>query len=162
MKTNTPPPSSGPPLQTVLFEFFDLSATSVTIAGTFNDWQPHATALLKLGAGRWARKLVLPPGIYEYRFVVDGKWMSDPTAAETALNPFGQVNSVVKVPCNSRTFPNHRFRAVRFALAGRHGEFDGPRPEVKVIPLVRDFEPCVLRSRRTLSYRRAGTWFRLG
>ena len=97
MKTNTPPPSSGPPLQTVLFEFFDLLATSVTIAGTFNDWQPHATALLKLGAGRWARKLVLPPGIYEYRFVVDGKWMSDPTAAETALNPFGQVNSVVKV-----------------------------------------------------------------
>ena len=97
MKTNTPLLNSSSPLQTVLFEFFDLSATSVTIAGTFNDWQPHATALLKLSAGRWARKLVLPPGIYEYRFVVDGKWMSDPTAVETALNPFGQVNSVVRV-----------------------------------------------------------------
>lgn len=98
MKMNTPSPNSSPRVQTVLFEFFNPRATSVLVAGTFNDWQPHTTAMLKLGAGRWATQLVLPPGIYEYRFVVDGKWMSDPTATEKALNPYGQVNSVVKVP----------------------------------------------------------------
>ena len=40
----------------------------------------------------------LPPGDYEYRFVVDGCWCSDPEAKETAPNPFGDHNAVLRVP----------------------------------------------------------------
>ena len=73
------------------------TAAAVAIAGTFNDWRPDATQMVPLGDGRWLKDLVLPPGIYEYRLVVDGRWMADPRAGETAPNPFGEPNSILKV-----------------------------------------------------------------
>ena len=72
------------------------SAKSVAVAGSFNGWQP--TAALKLTkAGEWKGELKLPPGRYEYLFVVDGAWTPDPAAPESIPNPFGGVNSVVSV-----------------------------------------------------------------
>jgi 1,4-alpha-glucan branching enzyme len=79
------------------FEFADPAAARVSIAGSFNDWQPNATPMIALGQGRWAKDLTLPPGEYEYCLVVDGRWTPDPLAAETVPNPFGGVNSVRKV-----------------------------------------------------------------
>ncbi len=72
-------------------------AISVGVAGTFNDWDPSRNPMRKDGAGAWKATLTLPPGTHEYRFVVDGDWISDPTAAETVDNPFGQTNSVIRV-----------------------------------------------------------------
>lgn len=79
------------------FEFASPTAAAVAIAGTFNDWHPNATPMIALGQGRWAKDLALPPGDYEYCLVVDGQWMPDPLATETAPNPFGGVNSIRKV-----------------------------------------------------------------
>ena len=73
-------------------------ATQVCIAGSFNDWNPAATPLLFLGNGRWAKEVALPPGRYEYRFIVDGQWMDDPAAQQTVPNPFGGVNAVIEIP----------------------------------------------------------------
>ena len=64
--------------------------------GTFNDWRPAVTPMVPLGNGHWSKALTLPPGVYEYRLVVDGAWMPDPRAIETVPNPFGGVNSVLK------------------------------------------------------------------
>jgi hypothetical protein len=50
-----------------------------------------------LGDGRWLKETVLPAGTYEYLLVVDGQWIADPLAKETVPNPFGGVNSVLKV-----------------------------------------------------------------
>ncbi len=83
--------------QTVRLEFSHPTAKSVSVAGTFNEWRPGATEMVSVGDRRWLKELVLPPGIYEYRLVVDGEWMPDPQGAETAPNPFGEVNSVLKV-----------------------------------------------------------------
>jgi len=79
------------------FEFTSPTAESVSIAGSFNDWQPRLTPMIALGQGRWAKDLALPPGDYEYCLVVDGRWTPDPQAAEAVPNPFGGVNSVRKV-----------------------------------------------------------------
>jgi Carbohydrate-binding module 48 (Isoamylase N-terminal domain). len=79
------------------FEFASPTAGSVAIAGSFNEWHPSATPMIALGQGRWIKELVLPPGVYEYRLVVDGDWMPDPRASEIAPNPFGEMNSVLKV-----------------------------------------------------------------
>lgn len=50
------------------------------------------------GGGRWLRDLFLPPGRYEYCFVVDGtRWVTDPRANESVPNPFGGSNSVVRI-----------------------------------------------------------------
>lgn len=81
----------------VHFEFIYPSATRIAIAGTFNDWRPGATPMVPIGGDRWVKELALPPGVYEYRLVVDGKWLPDPQAGETAPNPFGGLNSVLKV-----------------------------------------------------------------
>lgn len=83
--------------KTVHIEFDHDSATAVSIAGTFNDWRPEATPMMSVGQGRWVKELVLPPGVYEYRLVVNGRWMPDPRVSETAPNPFGETNSVLKV-----------------------------------------------------------------
>ena len=37
------------------------------------------------------------PGVYEYLLVVDGEWLLDPQAVETAPNPFGGLNAVRRV-----------------------------------------------------------------
>lgn len=81
----------------VHIEFNHATAATISLAGTFNDWRPRVTPMVSLGAGRWIKILALPPGVYEYRFVVDGEWMSDPRNCDTAPNPFGEVNSVLKV-----------------------------------------------------------------
>src|SRR2546421_8851242 len=68
-------------------------ASVVAVAGTFNDWDPRRTPLRKRPDGNWTTKVKLAPGHYEYRFVVDGKWISDPKAP-SITNPFGGTNSV--------------------------------------------------------------------
>ena len=89
--------ANGSTTQRIRIEFADATASEVTIAGTFNDWRPDATKMISLGGGRWLKELALSPGTYEYRLVVEGAWMRDPGASETAPNPFGGLNSVLKV-----------------------------------------------------------------
>jgi 1,4-alpha-glucan branching enzyme len=74
------------------------NATQVCLAGTFNEWHPRATEMINMGDSRWAKALMLPPGRYEYRFVVDGRWEDDPTMSETVPNAFGTCNAILNVP----------------------------------------------------------------
>ena len=98
MKTHkTQKNGNGHQPQRIRIEFTHASATAVAIAGTFNDWRPDASQMVPVGHGRWVKELALPPGTYEYRLVVDGAWMPDPRADATTPNPFGDLNSVLKV-----------------------------------------------------------------
>jgi chromosome partitioning protein len=47
--------------------------------------------------GVWVTKLPLFPGRYRYRFVVDGKWMTDPNNTYVETNQFGELNNVIEV-----------------------------------------------------------------
>lgn len=84
--------------QVVQIKFHREQAQAVFIAGTFNDWHPTVTPMISLGDGKWAKELSLPPGRYEYRFVVDGEWTSDPAATDYVPNSHGSSNSVLVVP----------------------------------------------------------------
>jgi 1,4-alpha-glucan branching enzyme len=90
-------PNAGPQLVPVRFEFTHPTAATVSVAGTFNHWQPEAKTLHPAGGGRWFKETALAPGAYEYRLVVDGQWMADPLAKESAPNPYGGRNSVLRV-----------------------------------------------------------------
>jgi 1,4-alpha-glucan branching enzyme len=96
-------PSAGPRLVPVRFEFTDASAHTVCVAGTFNHWQPETKTLHTSGSGRWYKDTALAPGTYEYCLIVDGHWMPDPQARETAPNPFGGRNSVLTVSSREAT-----------------------------------------------------------
>ena len=73
-------------------------ARSVSVAGSFNQWDLNRTPLRKDPNGHWKTTVWLPPGRYEYRFVINGsQWLTDPGAKESVPNPFGGSNSVVVV-----------------------------------------------------------------
>jgi len=98
----------------VRFEFTHPTATTVCIAGTFNQWQPEAKTLHSTGSGNWWKETALAPGTYEYCLVVDGQWMPDPLAKETVPNPFGGRNSILKVPSSPEAA--HRADATNLPL----------------------------------------------
>jgi chromosome partitioning protein len=71
-------------------------ARKVLIAGDFNNWSPMSTPMAG-NSGEWSTRLPLPKGRYRYRFVVDGKWMTDPHNNYVETNQFGELNNVVEV-----------------------------------------------------------------
>jgi hypothetical protein len=52
-------------------------AEKVFIAGSFNNWNPGSDKMIKDDSG-WYNIQYLNPGNYEYKFIVDGKWITDP------------------------------------------------------------------------------------
>jgi 1,4-alpha-glucan branching enzyme len=64
--------------QEATLTYFDPEAGGVNLAGNFNGWRPEATPLKNAGAGKWVVRLMLRSGQYEYRVVVDGRWIEDP------------------------------------------------------------------------------------
>jgi hypothetical protein len=82
----------------IRFELTDGNAQKVCIAGTFNDWHPNASEMISLGEGKWRKDLSLEPGEYEYRFVIDGKWITDPQCVHEKSNGLGEKNSVIIEP----------------------------------------------------------------
>lgn len=83
--------------QCVCLELTRPDAQEICIAGSFNDWHPNVTPMIRLNDGKWAKELALPPGRYEYRFVVDGEWVDDLAATELIPNVFGTTNAVLVV-----------------------------------------------------------------
>ncbi len=81
----------------VTFEFHDAGAREVYVAGSFNNWDPAARLLKKSKDGTWTTTMMMTPGVYEYRFVVDGLWMDDPRNTERSPNEFGEHNCVICV-----------------------------------------------------------------
>jgi chromosome partitioning protein len=82
----------------VMFMTLYPRANSVQIAGEFNNWQPDAAPMQKVGAnGAWQIKLPMNKGKYRYRLVVDGQWQQDPYNEVTEQNPYGEFNSILEV-----------------------------------------------------------------
>jgi 1,4-alpha-glucan branching enzyme len=72
-------------------------AKKVYLAGTFNDWDPTARRMVKTKDGSFRAKMVLPTGEYEYKFIADGVWLNDPDAEHQVMNPFGTLNSLIRI-----------------------------------------------------------------
>jgi 1,4-alpha-glucan branching enzyme len=70
-------------------------AREVFLAGSFNEWNPSDRALKRDKKGVWTTTVTLVPGVYEYRFIVDGEWWDDPKAAERRPNEHGTQNCVI-------------------------------------------------------------------
>lgn len=101
-KNRTKPSDTCCESQCVCLEITWPGAQAVSIAGSFNDWHPSVTPMIRLSDDKWAKELSLAPGRYEYRFVVDGQWVDDPAATELVPNVFGSANAVLEVRPASR------------------------------------------------------------
>jgi len=80
-----------------IFSFHAPHAAEVCVAGTFNGWDGHRDPLKKDSKGLWKLAKDLPPGFYEYRFIVDGVWRDDTSCASRRSNPYGGENCILEV-----------------------------------------------------------------
>jgi 1,4-alpha-glucan branching enzyme len=73
-------------------------AHTVSVVGGFNQWDPNSHRLSGPDlTGRWTVTVPLPPGRYEYLFVIDGgTWVPDPEAPSVD-DGLGGRNSIVIV-----------------------------------------------------------------
>ena len=73
-------------------------AQNVHLVGDFNNWRiDDKSKLWDQGRGQWQKRLVLAPGRYRYKFVVDGKWIADPSNQLAEPNSYGGVDSVLEI-----------------------------------------------------------------
>lgn len=78
----------------VEFRLFRPNARRVLLAGDFNSW--NGMAMQREPSGHWTCMLDLPPGSYQFRYLIDGGWLTDCAAFGMQPGPYGW-NSVVYV-----------------------------------------------------------------
>jgi len=85
----------------VVFSFeADESVQEVMLSGSFNDWgkiEPNYLMEDPDGDHVFEKTMVLDPGAYQYKFVVDGDWITDPKNPNKVDDGFGGSNSVLEV-----------------------------------------------------------------
>lgn len=82
----------------IVIRFYKPEAKYVFIAGNFNNWSVSDTECYGPVNGWWEAVLELSPGIYQYKFVVDGKdWFVDPNAFAYVDDGLGGKNGIFEV-----------------------------------------------------------------
>ena len=73
-------------------------AKTVSVVGEFNDWNVERHPLQQKDSETWHITLQLPPGTYQYKFVIDGtRWEDDADNPKRIVNEFGTSNSILEV-----------------------------------------------------------------
>ena len=101
------------------------NAKSVMLAGDFNEWRER-DIWMKQTADGWQITYALGPGNYQYKFIVDGKWIIDPQNPKVVTGEGGHSNSFLVVA------PNYTFRLKGFGKAQKvnlAGEFNNWSPD---------------------------------
>lgn len=81
----------------VNFEFRELPGKEIFVAGSFNEWALTKKLEDKNGDGIYRCRMMLVPGVYQYKFVIDGEWRIDPGNPNFQPNGFGSLDSVLVV-----------------------------------------------------------------
>lgn len=74
------------------------AALTVKLAADFTGWDKRPLDCTKMENGIWRLSVVLPPGRYAYRFLVDDEWCDDPHCSCCEANPYGTMNAVIEIP----------------------------------------------------------------
>jgi hypothetical protein len=82
--------------QWVTVRYTGATAGDVAVLGAFNAWAP--LALDRQADGSWKKDLLLKPGRYAYKLMIDGRLRPDPAARASEPDGFGGRNSLLVVP----------------------------------------------------------------
>ena len=82
--------------------------SAVFLAGEFNGWNPNATRMERMGDGFCRATVELSDGRYEYKFVVDGKWIADPDNPEKVPDGHDGFNSVLVLGKSAGEMPTEQ------------------------------------------------------
>lgn len=70
----------------------------ITVAGTFNGWDPFIHEMTEILPGRYELQLVLQPGQYYYVFFYKGERLADPLNQELRYTMDGRAVSALVIP----------------------------------------------------------------
>ena len=73
-------------------------SSKVAVAGNFNAWNQSELFMQQVSGG-WQLPYVLAPGNYEYKFIHDGEWITDP-ANPVVVTSRGNSNSLKVIKPN--------------------------------------------------------------
>ncbi len=79
------------------FQLTAPNAKKVLLTGNFNSWDSKGIPMKKDKNGTWTLSLKFAPGKYEYKYIVDGQWWTDPKNTKTVSNSLGSLNSIKEV-----------------------------------------------------------------
>jgi len=81
----------------VTFTLAAPGARDVCLAGSFNNWNINSHHMKLNGDGLWTKTVIIPPGKYEYKYLVGGEWWHDPKNQDVCYNNHGSLNSIIIV-----------------------------------------------------------------
>jgi 1,4-alpha-glucan branching enzyme len=99
-------------------------AQKVEVAGSFNNWQ-YAEIFMERTKTGWQKAYHLAPGYYEYKFIVDGKWMPDPNNPQSVNS--GEYENSCFVFGKNFTFRTSQWNEAKEVIVT--GSFNGWRTD---------------------------------
>ncbi len=96
-KKNIQISNKNPKRRRMTFSFQSPQAQGVTLMSDFNKWDAKVHPMKKDKDGVWRKIVMVYPGRYEYKFLVDGGWQLDPQNQDCCQNSFGSKNNVLVV-----------------------------------------------------------------
>ncbi|OEL13605.1 Phosphoglucan phosphatase DSP4, amyloplastic [Dichanthelium oligosanthes] len=110
---------------TITLKWEDDSCSSVEISGLDIGWGQRIPLTYDKEKGAWFLEKELPEGRYEYKYIVDGKWLCNEHEKITKPNADGHVNNYVQV---SRDGTSDEEKELRERLTGPDPDLrDGER-----------------------------------
>lgn len=80
------------------FKYYAPDAASVSLSGSFNQWNINSNPMIKDTEGFWTIELELISGKYLYKYVVNGNnWVSDTMNTNKADDGYGGSNSIFEI-----------------------------------------------------------------
>lgn len=79
--------------RSVTFVLYEPRASKIEIAGTFTNWQRVPMYRNRTDPGMWGARLDLPPGLHQYKYIIDDEWLPDPENVFPIKDPDGNINS---------------------------------------------------------------------
>jgi len=93
----------------VVFRIEAPEKADVYIIGDFNDWDRFATPMRYVGDDVWETRTTLEEGTYEYKFIVDGRQVLDPSNPDEVTRRDGTVHSRIRVLADGRVSTSRRW-----------------------------------------------------
>lgn len=85
-------------LREVELSFTYPAAAEISVIGSFNNWNPDSSPMARSVGGVWTATLILPPGQYTYKYLIDRKVKTpNPGSPLTEPDGFGGTNSILVV-----------------------------------------------------------------
>jgi 1,4-alpha-glucan branching enzyme len=81
----------------VEFRLWRPGAGIVSLVGDFNHWNPEDDLLSKGRDGIWRLRKKLFPGVYRYKYIIDGEWSPDIYNARSASDDTGETCSIIEI-----------------------------------------------------------------